>query len=231
MFYWMQPISYGIIINTTDRKSQNLSEIYNPTFKLTFYCIITRNSATIHTRWVTKTGLNAFDRFTPFLFACSYSKPILQSISSEKKEFVSMCSKLFPFRVIESTRNDPTRESYRHAHKTEISWSAVFWTRIATVEYRYLEIQGTLWNTSRYPYFDISDLRNWLQFIEQPPLTEWICNLTPKLEIYWKYCGKEEKLLLRSNFSSFPQYFVTCCHSFMLKQGPDFHSEISGYSR
>ena len=26
----------------------------------------------------------------------------------------------------------------------------------------------------------------------QPPLTEWICNLTPKLEIYWKYCGKEE---------------------------------------
>ena len=23
-----------------------------------------------------------------------------------------------------------------------------------------------------------------------------------------KYCGKEEKLLLRSNFSSFPQYFV-----------------------
>ena len=32
-----------------------------------------------------------------------------------------------------------------------------------------------------------------------------------KLEIYWKYCGKEEKLLLRSNFSSFPQYFATCC--------------------
>ena len=25
-----------------------------------------------------------------------------------------------------------------------------------------------------------------------------------KLEIYWKYCGKEEKLLLRSNFSSLP---------------------------
>ena len=46
------------------------------------------------------------------------------------------------------------------------------------------------------------------QLIEQPPLTEWIRNLTPKLEIYWKYCGKEEKLLLRSNFSSFPQYFV-----------------------
>ena len=65
-----------------------------------------------------------------------------------------------------------------------------------TVDSRYLELQGTLWNTSRYPYFDISDLRNWgKQLIEQPPLTKWICNLTPKLEIYWKYCGKEEKLL------------------------------------
>ena len=30
-----------------------------------------------------------------------------------------------------------------------------------TVDSRYLELQGTLWNTSRYPYFDISDLRNW----------------------------------------------------------------------
>ena len=49
-----------------------------------------------------------------------------------------------------------------------------------TVDSRYLELQGTLWNTSRYPYFDISDLRNWgKHLIEQPPLTEWICNLTP----------------------------------------------------
>ena len=32
-----------------------------------------------------------------------------------------------------------------------------------------------------------------------------------KLDIYWNYCGKEEKLLslgaISSNFSSFPQYF------------------------
>ena len=56
-----------------------------------------------------------------------------------------------------------------------------------TVDSRYLEIKGTLWNTSRYPYFDISDLQNWgKQLIEQPPLTEWLFNLTPKLEIYWK---------------------------------------------
>ena len=31
-----------------------------------------------------------------------------------------------------------------------------------TVYSRYLELQGTLWNTSRYPYFDISDLQNWV---------------------------------------------------------------------
>ena len=30
-----------------------------------------------------------------------------------------------------------------------------------TVNCRYLEVEGTLWNTSRYPYFDISDLQNW----------------------------------------------------------------------
>ena len=30
-----------------------------------------------------------------------------------------------------------------------------------TVDSRYLEFQGTVWNTSIYPYFDISDLQNW----------------------------------------------------------------------
>ena len=29
------------------------------------------------------------------------------------------------------------------------------------VDSRYLKFQGTVWNTSRYPYFDISDLQNW----------------------------------------------------------------------
>ena len=30
-----------------------------------------------------------------------------------------------------------------------------------TVDSRYLEFQGTVWNTSRYPYFNISDSQNW----------------------------------------------------------------------
>ena len=80
-----------------------------------------------------------------------------------------------------------------------------------TVDSRYLEIKGTIINTSRYPYFDIS----------------WLCNLTPLIRnIYWKYCGKGEKLLPRSNFSSFLQYFVTWFSISVLKQGPDFLFEL-----
>ena len=30
-----------------------------------------------------------------------------------------------------------------------------------TVDSRYFEVQGTVWNSSRYPYFDISDWQNW----------------------------------------------------------------------
>ena len=33
-----------------------------------------------------------------------------------------------------------------------------------TVDSRYLEVEGTLWNTSRYPYFDISDVQNWRKY-------------------------------------------------------------------
>ena len=35
----------------------------------------------------------------------------------------------------------------------------VCFTKRNTVDSRYLELQGTLKNTSRYPYFDISDLQ------------------------------------------------------------------------
>ena len=48
-----------------------------------------------------------------------------------------------------------------------------------TVDSRYLELQGTLWNTSRYPYFDISDLRNWgkqliVQHLKQNEYVIWL---------------------------------------------------------
>ena len=82
---------------------------------------------------------------------------------------------------------------------------------INIVDSRYLEFQGTLWNTSRYTYLEISGLQKWRKTINwTTTFNKWICNLTRAVRTYWKYCGKEEKLLLRSNFSSFPQYFVTC---------------------
>ena len=80
---------------------------------------------------------------------------------------------------------------------------------------------------SRHPYLEISELQKWgKQEIEQPNLTNEYVIWLLKLETYRKYCGKEEKLL-----PSFPQYFVTCSWISMLKQGPEFHFEIGGYSR
>ena len=76
-----------------------------------------------------------------------------------------------------------------------------------TIDSRYLEFQGTLWNTLRYPYLDIPDLQNWGEKIEQPHLTNLYVIGLLKIEIFWKYCGKGEKFL-RSNFSSFPQYIL-----------------------
>ena len=37
----------------------------------------------------------------------------------------------------------------------------VWYLEINTVDSRYLEVHGTLRNTSRYPYLDISDLQIW----------------------------------------------------------------------
>ena len=43
-----------------------------------------------------------------------------------------------------------------------------------------------------------------------------------KIEKKWKLCGKEEKLLLRNKFSSFPHHFITYCKISMLKTGTRF---------
>ena len=41
---------------------------------------------------------------------------------------------------------------------SDINMSKLLVSDINTVDSRYLEIEGTLKNSSRYPYFDISDL-------------------------------------------------------------------------
>ena len=49
---------------------------------------------------------------------------------------------------------------------------------------------------------------------------KWTCNLTPLIRnICWKYCGKGEKLLLRSNFSPYPQYFFYLMLDFYVETG------------
>ena len=60
--------------------------------------------------------------------------------------------------------------------------------------------------TSTYQIFRIGE-----KIIRTITFNKYICNWTLEVRyiyIYRKYCGKEEKLLLRSNFSSFPQYFL-----------------------
>ena len=64
----------------------------------------------------------------------------------------------------------------------------------------------TLWDicTSAYQISSIEEKK-----IRTTKFHKWLCNLTPLVRnIYIKYCGKGEKLLSRSNFYSFPQYFV-----------------------
>ena len=82
--------------------------------------------------------------------------------------------------------------------------------------------------TSTYQICSIEEKKT----IRSTKFHKWLCNLTPLVrKIYWRYCGKGEELLPRSNSSSFPQYFATWFEVSVLKQGPGFLFEISGYSR
>ena len=83
--------------------------------------------------------------------------------------------------------------------------------QLRTVDSRYLEVQWTLWNTSRFPYLDISDLHSWgknksSNHISQN-LKEYVIWLL-KLEICWNFCGKDEKLLLGSHVFFFLFYII-----------------------
>ena len=55
------------------------------------------------------------------------------------------------------------------------------------------EVQGTLSNTSWYPYSDISDLQNWRKMNRTTTFHKWVCNLTPEvkdiMKILWKRGG------------------------------------------
>ena len=95
---------------------------------------------------------------------------------------------------------------------------------IFTLVYPFSALSPSLWETTRYRLkyclkgsLSPKTTKSTYQMCSSEEKTiwttkiyKWLCNLTPLLRnIYWKYCGKGEKLLPRSNFSSFPQYFVT----------------------
>ena len=71
--------------------------------------------------------------------------------------------------------------------------------------------------TSTYQICRIEEKINWITTFHK-----WICNLTGEVRDILKNILKKRR---RSNLSSFPQYFVTCCKIFMFKQGPDLHFE------
>ena len=62
--------------------------------------------------------------------------------------------------------------------------------KVFIVDSRCFEVQWSLWNTSRYPYLDISDLQNWIWKNRTNTFHKRICNLTSEvrdiLKILWR---------------------------------------------
>ena len=85
---------------------------------------------------------------------------------------------------------------WRNKNYPRITVDSLFWS------------PKTHWNTSRYPYLDISDLQNWgKQWIEQPHLTNeyviWLLKLRDIMKILWKrgeIAPKEQFLLFSTIF-------------------------------
>ena len=88
-----------------------------------------------------------------------------------------------------------------------------------TANSRYLEVKGTLWITSRYPYFDISDFENFAKNTNRTTkFHKWTCNLTPLVRnICWKYCGKGKKFISQEQFLLFSPIFCYLMLDFYVK--------------
>ena len=51
-----------------------------------------------------------------------------------------------------------------HSYNAKFDFFQTYNSFSKTVDSRYLEVEGTRWNTSRYPYFDKSDVQNWRKY-------------------------------------------------------------------
>ena len=54
-----------------------------------------------------------------------------------------------------------------------------------TVDSRYLEVQGTLWNISRFPYIDISDMQNLVKSKSNSHISQLSPEVRDILKILW----------------------------------------------
>ena len=88
-------------------------------------------------------------------------------------------------------------------------------TETYTIDSRYLEVQGTLWNTSRYPYLDISDMQNWGKYKSTITFQKWICNLTPEVR-------DRLKMFLKREISSLFHSILLLLLDFHMKTGTRF---------
>ena len=84
--------------------------------------------------------------------------------------FIDSSSKVFGEHVLNICKQSRAR------------WGSSFWAVSSgstlpstTVDSRYLEVEGTLWNTSRYLYFDISDFQNWGKDQSNNQIHKWTC--------------------------------------------------------
>ena len=95
--------------------------------------------------------------------------------------------------------------------------------KVYTVDSRYLEVLGTLWNTSRYPYLDISDLQNWGKKINTTTaFHKWICNLTPEVKDISKILWKRGEIAPKERFLLFSTIFCYLLLDFHVKTGIRF---------
>ena len=93
-----------------------------------------------------------------------------------------------------------------------ISEGGSFWSNYnSTIDSCYLKFQGTLWNTSRYPYLDISDFQNWGKIIQTTTFNKYVCNWTLDVRDILKILWKRGEIAPYEQFLHFSTIFFTCC--------------------
>ena len=75
--------------------------------------------------------------------------------------FYQSCDKDFersPIKISHCKSLEHAQKASRYQFRSQIRCNGILEAADYTVDSRYLEIEGTLKNSSRYPFFDISDL-------------------------------------------------------------------------